>query len=367
MTTKLNYNLPQLLKSLVDQAGSDLHISAGSPPRLRISGNLLPLDLPPLTQQNSLDLCYSILTEEQKKTFEKTFELDLAFTVKGLCRFRSNIYLQRGSVGGTFRVIPDQIQSLSALGLPPIVQELCTKPRGLVLVTGPTGSGKSTTLSCMIAYIANQYPYHIITVEDPVEYLHAHKKSLVNQREVGSDTKSFSAALRSALRQDPDVLLIGELRDLETIGMALTAAETGHLVFATLHTSSCVSSITRLVDVFPAYQQPQIRTQLSFNLVGVLSQILVPTVDNKQVVCMEVLMPNAAIRSMIREDKIHQIYSSMQIGQEGTQMKTMNQALMEQILKRRITPQTAFSLSHDVLELRDLMQKNGLGANSSKG
>lgn len=357
MNTTLNYTLPQLLKALLDQGGSDLHIAAHTPPRLRINGQLLPLDLPPITENHSLKLCYSVLTEEQKKQFESNQELDLAFSVKGLCRFRGNIFMQRGCVGGVFRVIPTNILSFEALGLPPVVQELCHKPRGLVLVTGPTGSGKSTTLAAMIDYINSNFAHHIVTIEDPIEFIHQNKNSVINQREVGSDTHNFAKALRSCLRQDPDVVLVGEMRDLETISMAITTAETGHLVFGTLHTNSAIASVNRIIDVFPSHQQTQVRTQLSFSLIGVITQLLLPSLGGGRVACIETMIPNAAIRNMIREDKVHQIYSAMQIGQEETHMKTMNQALLELVLKRKISADEAMSKTPDPLEMIDLIQK----------
>lgn len=355
---ELPYNLAQLLKALIDQKGSDLHITSHSPPRLRINGLLLPLELPALSQEQTLRLCYSVLTEEQKKEFESTHELDLSFGIKNLCRFRANIFLQRGSLGGVFRVIPTQIPSFEALGLPAIATQLCHLPRGLVLVTGPTGSGKSTTLAAMIDYINTQFQKHIVTIEDPIEFTHENKNSIVNQRQLGSDTTSFAKALKSCLRQDPDVVLVGELRDLETISLALTTAETGHLVFGTLHTNSCLASINRIIDVFPSHQQAQVRTQLSFSLAGVLSQLLLPTLEGKRVACIETMLPNTAIRNMIRESKTHQIYSAMQIGQEDSHMRTMNQALVDLILARKIHEATALGFSSDPGELADLLQKH---------
>lgn len=357
MSEELSYTLTQLLKTLLDQGGSDLHITAGSPPRLRLSGHLLPLDLPPLTDQQSLKLCYSILTDVQKKQFETNQELDLAFSIKGLCRFRGNVFLQKGQVGGVFRVIPSKVAAFEELGLPSTVIELCKKPRGLVLVTGPTGSGKSTTLASMIDYINTHFHHHIVTIEDPIEFVHSSKLSVVNQREVGSDTGSFSRALRSCLRQDPDVVLVGELRDLETISMALTTAETGHLVFGTLHTNSAVASINRMIDVFPSHQQTQVRTQLSFSLIAVMTQILIPKIGGGRVACIETMVPNTGIRNMIREDKVHQIYSAMQIGQDESGMRTMNQSLLELVMKRKITADEAMLKTSDPGEMIDLIQK----------
>ena len=349
-----------LLKALIDKGGSDLHIAAGGPPRLRINGNLQPMNLPLVSGIETKQLCYSILTDAQKHKFEEDNELDFSFGLKGLSRFRANVFLQRGTVAGVFRAIPFQIRTIQELGLPPVVEELTKKPRGLVLVTGPTGSGKSTTLAAMIDKINNEEPGHIVTIEDPIEYLHTSKMSLVNQREVGADTHNFKRAIKSALRQDPDVVLLGELRDMETIETALTIAETGHLCFATLHTNSAVQTINRIVDVFPTHQQPQIRAQLSFVLEGVLSQILVARADGKgRSLCLEVLIPNSAIRNLIREDKVHQIYSQMQVGQTKYSMQTMNQALMSLFARRLITLDEAFGRSSDPEELRQMMVNAG--------
>ncbi|NRA43452.1 MAG: type IV pilus twitching motility protein PilT [Oligoflexales bacterium] len=357
-STELNYSLPQLLKALLDQNGSDLHITSNSPPRLRINGLLLPLDLPPLTGDQTMLLCYSILTEEQKKNFEGNKEIDLSFSIKGLCRFRANIFHQRGTIGGVFRVIPTRIPEIKELGLPQHVEDFCKIPRGLVLVTGPTGSGKSTTLASMVDNINNRYQKHIVTIEDPIEFMHANKHSIVNQRELGSDTDGFSKALKSCLRQDPDVVLVGELRDLETIALAITTAETGHLVFGTLHTNSCVSSINRIVDAFPSHQQAQVRTQLSFTLMGVMSQLLIPSLDGRRVACIEMMVPNAAIRNLIRDNKIHQIYSAMQIGQESSHMRTMNQALLDLVTIRKINEKTALGIAQDPIEMAELLNKH---------
>ncbi|OHE56089.1 MAG: type IV pili twitching motility protein PilT, partial [Thermodesulfovibrio sp. RBG_19FT_COMBO_42_12] len=308
-------NLYELLQLMAERGASDLHITTGSPPQLRINGKLTPIGSTALAASDTKQMCYSILTEAQKHRFEEENELDLSFGVKGLSRFRANIFVQRGAVSGAIRSIPFQLKSFEELGLPPVARELVKKPRGLILVTGPTGSGKSTTLASMIDKINSERQEHIVTIEDPIEFVHNHKMCVVNQREVHADTQSFKNALKYILRQDPDVVLIGEMRDLETIEAALTISETGHLTFATLHTNSSVQTINRIVDVFPPHQQPQIRAQLSFVLEGVISQQLLPRKDGTgRVLALEVMIPNPAIRNLIREDKIHQIYSIMQTG-----------------------------------------------------
>ena len=353
-------NLHQLLKAMIDKGASDLHLTTGSPPQLRIDGQLVPLRVPPLTPVDTKQLCYSILTDAQKVRFEEDLELDLSFGVKNLARFRANIFLQRGAVAGAFRVIPFKILSFSELGVPPVVGELCRRSRGLVVVTGPTGSGKSTTLASMIDKINAERRQHIITIEDPIEYLHPHKGCIINQREVGSDTKGFTRALKYILRQDPDVVMIGEMRDLETIEAALTTAETGHLAFATLHTNSAIQTINRIIDVFPPHQQSQVRAQLSFVLEGIVSQTLCPKATGPgRVLGVEVLIPNAAIRNLIREDKLHQIYSQMQVGQAKNQMQTMNQALVSLYLRRLITLEEAIGRSGDPDELQTLVANAG--------
>jgi twitching motility protein PilT len=349
-----------MLKELIERGGSDLHITTNSPPQVRVDGDLVALDMPPLNPVETKQLCYSVLTETQKHKFEEENELDLSFGVKGLSRFRSNIFLQRGAVAGVFRTIPFKILSFDELGLPPIVADLCCKPRGLVLVTGPTGSGKSTTLASMIDKINCERHDHIVTIEDPIEYLHPHKNCLVNQREVGSDTRSFKHALKYVLRQDPDVVLVGEMRDLETIEAALTLAETGHLCFATLHTNSCVQTINRIVDVFPPYQQTQVRAQLSFSLEAVLSQTLIPRASGKgRILALEVMIPNPAIRNLIREDKLHQIYSQMQVGQDKFGMQTMNQSLFNLHQRRMISLDDALGRSTDPDELKQMLGMTG--------
>ncbi len=356
-------NLHQLLKAMIEKGASDLHITTGSPPQLRIDGVLVPLKTPPLTPVDTKQLCYSILTDAQKHTFEEQNELDLSFGVKNLSRFRSNLFLQRGAVAGAFRTIPFKILSFQELGLPSVVAELADRPRGLVLVTGPTGSGKSTTLATIIDKINSEQHYHILTIEDPIEFLHPHKNCIVNQREVGADTDSFKKALKYVLRQDPDVVLVGEMRDLETIESALVVSETGHLAFGTLHTNSCVQSINRIVDVFPPYQQPQVRAQLSFVLEGVMSQQLCPKMTGQgRCLALEVMVPNAAIRNLIREDKVHQIYSSMQVGQTKFGMQTMNQSLVALVLKRLITVDEAVARAGDLDELRNMLNQAGVAA-----
>jgi twitching motility protein PilT len=352
-------SLQQLLKTMVDNGASDLHITKNSPPQIRLDGNLIKLKTEPLTADDTKKICYSVLTDQQKATFEENNELDMSFGVQGLARFRANIFVQQGAVGGAFRLIPFKIRGFHELGLPPIVQELCKKPRGLILVTGPTGSGKSTTLAAMVDKINNDDHGHIMTIEDPVEFLHEHKNCIVNQREVGADTQSFKKALKSILRQDPDVVLVGELRDLETIEAALTIAETGHVCFGTLHTNGCVSTINRIIDAFPAYQQPQIRAQLSMVLEGVLSQSLVPKPSGGRAMVLEVMIPTPAIRNLIREDKIHQIYSQMQLGQAKHGMQTANQCLHSLVSKKMITMEQAIEYSSDPEELKNMIASGG--------
>ncbi len=353
-------NLHQLLKAMVEKGASDLHVTTGSPPQLRIDGDLVPLKMAPLTPVETKQLCYSILTDAQKHKFEEDNELDLSFGVKGLSRFRSNIFMQRGAVAGAFRTIPFKILTFAELGLPPVVSELSKKPRGLILVTGPTGSGKSTTLASIIDKINTDRHEHIMTIEDPIEYLHPHKNCLVNQREVGADTKSFKLALKYILRQDPDVVLVGEMRDLETIESALVIAETGHIAFATLHTNSAVQTINRILDVFPPYQQPQVRAQLSFVLEGIMSQSLLAKASGQgRTLALEVMVPNPAIRNLIREDKVHQIYSSMQVGQGKSGMQTFNQALAQLLARKVISMEEAFARSSDADELKNIIATGG--------
>src|SRR5499426_1060527 len=344
---RLNESAPQislseLLRKLSELGGSDLHITTGSPPQVRVDGHLRPLDTyRVLTSADTKQLAYSVLTDAQKHRFEENLELDFSFGVKGLSRFRANLFNQRGAVGAVFRAIPYEIKSFEDLGLPQVVKDLCAKPRGLVLVTGPTGSGKSTTLAAMIDKINRERHEHILTIEDPIEFLHNHKSCVVNQREVHSDTQTFSNALRAALREDPDIVLIGEMRDLETVEAALRIAETGHLTFGTLHTNSAAQTINRIIDIFPAHQQSQIRTQLSLVLEGIVCQALLPKIGGGRVVSLEIMVPTHGIRNLIREDKIHQIYSAMQTGQEKMGMQTMNQSLATLYQKRLITLEAA--------------------------
>ncbi len=349
-------SLHELLKIMIDNGASDLHLTVASPPQIRIDGVLEPLNLPPLNANETKQMCYSVLTDSQKHRFEKESELDLSFGLKGVSRFRANIFVQRGTVAGAFRAIPYEVKPFQELGLPPVIQELMRKPSGLILVTGPTGSGKSTTLASMIDQINEERHEHIITIEDPIEFIHTHKNCIVNQREVKADTEDFSKALRYILRQDPDVVLVGELRDLETVASSLTVAETGHLTLATLHTNSCAQTINRIIDIFPSHQQPQIRSQLSFVLQAVISQQLLPHRSGQgRVLALELMVPNAAIRNLIREDKIHQIYSQMQVGQSKFAMQTMNQSLATLYQTGKITIDDAFAKSNDLMELKQML------------
>lgn len=360
--------LPELLKKMTDAGGSDLHLSTNSAPQVRVHGHLSPLTgFGPMSAADTKRLAYSVLTDAQKHRFEENLELDFSFGLKGMSRFRANLFNQKGAVGAVFRAIPYEIKTFEALGLPQVVTDLCKKPRGLVLVTGPTGSGKSTTLASMIDKINMDRHDHILTIEDPIEFLHNHKNCVVNQREVAADTHSFGAALRTALRQDPDVVLVGEMRDLETIEMALRIAETGHLTFATLHTNSAYSTINRIIDVFPSGQQSQIRTQLSLVLEGIMCQSLLPKASGDgRAMALEILIPNAAIRNLIREDKIHQIYSMMQTGQDKFGMQTFNQALATLVHKRVISLEVAMQRTSNADELKELIDR-GSGLNSSYG
>jgi len=349
-------DLQDLLKTMIENDATDLHITTGTPPQIRVYGRLIPLDLPPLTGADTKRLAYSVLTDTQKHRFEEEHELDFSFGIKGLSRFRGNIFLQRGVVAAAIRSIPYKIRGFQDLGLPHIIEELIRKPKGLILVTGPTGCGKSTTLAAMIDHINEERNSHIITIEDPIEYLHPHKGCILNQREVNADTFSFPIALKHILRQDPDVVLIGEMRDLETIEAALTIAETGHLTLATLHTNSCTETVNRIIDVFPPHQQPQVRTLLSFVLEGVLSQLLLPKANGAGLaLSLEIMIPNAAIRNLIREDKIHQIYGQMQVGQLKFGMQTMNQSLLSLYERGIITLNDAMGRSPNLEEFRQML------------
>jgi len=360
--------LHQLLKTMVEASGTDLHVTTNSPPQIRVHGKLTPLQMPPLTAPETKRLAYSVLTDAQKHRFEEDWELDFSFGVKGLARFRANVFNQRGAVGAAYRTIPYEIKTCTDLGLPEIVDKIADKPRGLVLVTGPTGSGKSTTLAAMIDRINDTRAEHILTIEDPIEYLHPHKRALINQREVHADTHGFSQALRSALREDPDVVLVGEMRDLETIELGLRIAETGHLTFATLHTNSAAQTINRVIDVFPAHQQSQIRAQLSLIMEGVLCQALLPVKTGAgRALAMEVLVPNPAIRNLIREDKVHQIYSSMQTGQLKYGMQTFNQSLAALYFADKISLETAMGRSSLPEELHEMIQRGAGGAVGGPG
>jgi twitching motility protein PilT len=349
--------LRELLEQMVVKKASDLHLTAGVPPEYRIDGAIVPGDMEPLTPEVTAQLAYSMLSDEQRKRFETTKELDLSFGIKGLSRFRANVFLQRGCISAAIRQIPFEIRPMEGLGLPPVAREFCTRQKGLVLVCGPTGSGKSTTLAAMVDHINNTRQAHIVTIEDPIEYVHHHKKCIVNQREVGADTNSFSTALKYVLRQDPDVVLVGEMRDLETIETALRIADTAHLVFATLHTNSSYEAVSRIVDVFPSEQQRQVQVQIAFSLVGVLTQQLIPKSHGPgRVMCSEVLVCTPAIRAVIREGKTHQIYSLMQAGQKhGNQ--TMNQALLQAVQDRQLTAEDAMEHSTDPQELESMFRK----------
>jgi twitching motility protein PilT len=361
-------SLSELLRKLSELRGSDLHITTGSAPQVRVDGHLRSLEgYRLMTAADTKQLAYSVLTDAQKHRFEENLELDFSFGVKGLSRFRANLFNQRGAVGAVFRAIPYEIKPFDELGLPEVIKTLCDRPRGLILVTGPTGSGKSTTLAAMVDKINRDRREHILTIEDPIEFLHNHKSCLVNQREVNADTHGFAEALRTALRQDPDIVLVGEMRDLETIESALRIAETGHLTLATLHTNSAASTINRIIDVFPSDQQSQIRAQLSMVLEGILCQALLPRAEKSgRAMALEILIPNAAIRNLIREDKVHQIYSMMQTGQDKYGMQTFNQALASLYHQRQITMETALQRSSNVDELKELIER-GSGLNTGTG
>ena len=357
--------VPELLGKLLDRKGSDLHLTAGTPPVVRVHGELERLDEYPLLTPRALQgMVYAILPQKMRERFEQELELDMSYSLPGRARFRVNVFMQRDAVGAVFRVIPFDIQSITDLGLPPVAADLARFPRGFVVVTGPTGSGKSTTLAAMVDVVNTERAGHIMTVEDPIEFLHKHKKCVVNQREIGADTHSFASALKHVLRQDPDVILVGEMRDLETIGTAITAAETGHLVFATLHTQDAPQTIDRIIDVFPPHQQQQVRVQLSTTLQGVVTQQLIPTADGLgRVVASEVMVATPGIRNLIREGKVHQVYSAMQAGGRYG-MQTMDMSLAAHVKAGRITQQMAFERCHDPEELQRLIGSAAISAYS---
>ncbi|MBI4405062.1 MAG: type IV pilus twitching motility protein PilT [Deltaproteobacteria bacterium] len=355
-------NLPTLLKAMLENKASDMHITSGSPPTFRVHGQVLRIKSNPLTPSETKELCYSVLTDYQKALFEENKELDFSFGIRDLARFRANIYFQRGTVAGAFRHIPFQIPKLQNLGLPATVDQLLQLPKGLILVTGATGSGKTTTLASMLDELNQSERLHIVTIEDPIEYIHAHRSCLVNQREVGQDTMSFSLALKAALREDPDVVMVGEMRDRETVETALLLAETGHLVLSTLHTNSAYQTISRIVQVFPADNQDQVRMQLSLVLEGIITQALVEGADGAgRVLACELMIPNPSIRNLIRENKLHQIPSAMQLGQDYSGMVTFNQSLMQLVRKRLISPESALETTSDrddlIKQLADLQRK----------
>jgi twitching motility protein PilT len=358
-----SYSIDTLLEQMVAHNASDLHLTVGSPPVLRMRGQLHRLDQHPrLSADDTRQLLYRILSTEQQKHLELNRQIDLSYSIPGVARFRVNIYSQRESLAGAFRLIPTELKTLEELGVPKSLYQFCDKPRGLVLVTGPTGSGKSTTLSALIDEINRTRADHIITIEDPIEFLHKHKRCIVNQRELGPDAVSFAEALRGALRQDPDVILLGEMRDLETISTALTAAETGHLVFATLHTQDASSTVDRLIDVFPAAQQGQIRTQIAGTLMGVVTQTLVPTADGQgRVPAVEILFPDDAVRNLIRQSKIEQVYSVMQTG-TARGMQTLEQALADLVLRGTIDQEVALSRSSKPEQLLGLIKRTSTDA-----
>jgi twitching motility protein PilT len=350
--------IQELLEIAVREDASDLHVTTYMPPRIRVNGVLKSVDHPPLTPSETKQLIYSVLTDRQKKHFEEKLELDFSFGIKDLGRFRANVFMQKGAVAGAFRRFLPSMWSFAQLGIPQRIAQLCYLPRGLVLVTGPTGCGKSTTIACMLEHINHERAVHIVTIEDPIEYYFAPRKSIVNQRELFVDTLSYNNALRSVLREDPDVVFVGEMRDYETVEATLRVAETGHLTFSTLHTNSAAESISRIIDIFPSQYQAQVRIMLSMCLEGVLTQALLPRADGQgRVLVMEILIPNPAIRNLIRENKVHQIYSTMQMGQEKFGMQTFNQSLANVYFKRLITLETAMSVTSFPEELTDIIQR----------
>ena len=362
----MDETIQDLLKIVVEKDASDLHITTYSPPRIRVNGTLISLDYPPLSATETKNIIYSLLTDRQKKKFEEKLELDFSFGIKDLGRFRGNVFMQKGAVAAAFRRFLPQMWSFAQLGIPLRIAQFCYLPRGLILVTGPTGCGKSTSLACMIDHINQERAVHIVTIEDPIEYYLSPKKSIINQRELHVDTLSYPNALRSVLREDPDVVLVGEMRDMETVEATLRVAETGHLTFSTLHTNSAAETISRIIDIFPAQYQAQVRLTLSMCLEAVMTQALLPRADGKgRVLAIEILIPNAAIKNLIRENKIHQIYASMQMGQEKYGMQTFNQSLASLYFKKLITLETAVSISSKPEELTDIIQrKEGLKVTS---
>jgi len=349
-------SLREMLEQMVQVDASDLHLTAGSPPVIRVDGKLQRLGDHVLTSEETKKIAYSMLSEKQKLKFEQNWELDFSFGIESMSRFRANVFMQRGNAAVALRQIPYKIRTFDELNLPKVIGEFAKLPRGLVLVTGPTGSGKATTLASVIDKINKERPVHIITVEDPIEYLHRHQMALINQREVYSDTPSFASALKYALREDPDVVLVGEMRDLETIESAIQISETGHLAFATLHTNSCAESINRIIDVFPTNQQEQMRVALSFSLQAVVSQALIPKVGGGRVMALEIMVATPAIRAIIRDDKVHQLYSMIQSGQKYG-MKTMNQSLAELYTSGKITINDAMGFCHDPQELNEMLSR----------
>jgi twitching motility protein PilT len=362
----MNFDFADILLEVIDAGASDLHLTVGAPPMVRERGRLRALEYPKLTTQDTREIVYSILNNDQRKKLENEWQIDLSYSVPGKARFRVNAYFQRASIGAVMRTIPQDIPAFETLGLPEMLKDFTNKPRGFVLVTGPTGSGKSTTLASMIDMINEQRHEHIMTVEDPIEFLHRHKNCVVNQRELGADAQSFALALKAALRQDPDVILVGEMRDLETMSTAITAAETGHLVFATLHTQDTSQTVDRIVDAFPPAQQHQVRTQLSIALQGIVTQQLLPTIDGSRVCACEVLVPTPAVRNLIREGKTHQLYSALQTGGSHG-MQTMDAALADLVRGGRITRELAESRSSTPEELKRLLENGGMGAGAGAG